>query len=91
MDVLNKLEKIDEKLEKMDDKLGNIDVTLVAQAADLKYHIKRTTLAEKRMEHIESQLEPIKKHVSMVHGAFKVIGVAASALAGAAGLAKLFF
>lgn len=90
MDVLSKLEKIDEKLEKMDDKLGSIDVTLASQAVDLKHHIRRTDIAEDRMEHIEAQLEPIKKHVAMVHGAFKFIGVAVSALAGAAGLAKLF-
>lgn len=91
MEVMKKLDKLDNKLDQIEERLSSIDVTLVGQAADLKYHIKRTTLAEERMEHIETQLEPIKKHVAVINGVFKFIGFTVSVLGAVAGVAKIFF
>lgn len=91
MEVMKKLDKLEQKLDQIDDRLSNIDVTLASQAIDLKHHIRRTDLAEERMEHIETQLEPIKKHVAMINGAFKFIGFTVSALGAVAAISKIFF
>jgi hypothetical protein len=56
------------KLDKVYDKLQNIDVTLAAQHETLKDHIRRTEI-------LEVKLEPVEKHVNMVNGAIKFIGL----------------
>jgi hypothetical protein len=55
-------------LERIERQLIRIDKTLAAQHIVLKEHIRRTEL-------LEGQLEPIKKHVAMVNGALKFIGL----------------
>lgn len=61
-----KIDRIEDKLDKVSDKIASIDVTLAAQHESLKEHMRRTLL-------LEEQLEPVKKHVSMVNGALKLI------------------
>jgi len=55
--------------------LASVDITLVKQEESLKHHIYRTGLAEKRLQHIEDGLEPIKAHVSRVDGGLKMLGI----------------
>lgn len=57
------------------DKLHAIDKTLVKQEENLKIHIYRTELAEKRLEIIENDLSPVKKHVNMLEGGLKLLGI----------------
>jgi len=57
-----------DRIDKIFDKLGSIDVTLAEQHVTLKEHIRRTEI-------LENQIEPIKKHVNMVNGALKLIGL----------------
>jgi len=59
---------MDEKLDKIVDKLGAIDSTLAAQHVTLQEHTRRSTL-------LEEDMKPIKKHVNMVEGAIKFIGL----------------
>jgi archaellum component FlaC len=66
-----RLERIESKLDATNSHLSSIDVTLASQHESLKYHIKRTEL-------LEAELKPIKKHVDMVAGAFKLIGLTAA-------------
>jgi hypothetical protein len=80
--VLGKLEKIDEKLHIM-------DKTLVKQEENLKQHMYRTTLAEKRLEHIENDLKPVKKHIARVDGVLKFLGIAAIVISIVSGILKL--
>ncbi len=54
------------KLDKVYDKLSSIDATLAAQHVTLEEHVRRTNL-------LESKVEPIEKHVTMVNGAIKFI------------------
>jgi len=72
-------------IEEIKDSLKNVDETLIKQEANLKLHMYRTELAEKRLEHIESDLTPIKSHIAGVNGVFKalialsvILGIAAS-------------
>lgn len=64
----NRLERVEEKLDKVVEHISSIDVTLAKQHISLKDHIRRTEL-------LEQQVEPIKKHVNMVQGALKLIGL----------------
>lgn len=64
----DKLKRIEDKLDRVRDKISDIDVTLAAQHESLKLHIKRTDLLEKK-------LEPVEKHVIMVNGVLKFIGL----------------
>lgn len=63
-----RLERMEVKLDDISDHLGSIDITLSAQHVSLKDHIRRTAL-------LEQELRPIKKHVDMVAGALKLLGV----------------
>lgn len=65
-----RLERIENKLDKFGDHLAAIDVTLAAQHVSLETHIKRTEL-------LEQEVKPIQKHVDMVNGALKLIGILA--------------
>lgn len=53
-------------LEGMDKRLDSIDITLVKQAKDLEYHIKRTDL-------LQDEVKPIKEHVTLVTTGIKII------------------
>lgn len=65
-----RLERIETKLDDIGDHLGQINVTLAAQHVSLKEHIRRTAL-------LEQEMKPVKKHVYMVNGALKLLGVLA--------------
>ena len=62
------LGKIEDKIDKIQKKMASIDSTLAAQHESLKIHIKRTNL-------LEQKIEPIDKHVTMVNGVLKFLGV----------------
>lgn len=78
----DKLERIECKIDKVVDHLGSIDVTLAAQHASLKEHIRRTEL-------LEQEVAPIKTHVNMISGGLKLIGLLAALGAGVEGVVSL--
>lgn len=77
------------KQSEIEKRLASIDVSLAKQSTILEEHIRRTGAAEHRIEMLQEELEPIKTHVAMVHGAFKLVGII-SVLSGiAVGLVEL--
>lgn len=66
----HRFSRLEGKVDKMVESTANIDKTLAVQAEQLTMHIKRTNLLEK-------QLEPIQKHVAMVNGGIKFLGLMA--------------
>lgn len=86
MDMLKKIvetnEKIVEDITEIKVTLARIDVTLEKNTESLVEHVKRTNL-------IEQQLRPVEKHVAMVHGALKFIGIVATLVGIAAGIVSL--
>lgn len=62
--------RIENKIDKITERISSIDGTLIAQHVSLADHIRRTEL-------LEAQLKPVERHVVMVHGAFKLIGILA--------------
>lgn len=67
------VERIEEKLDKVSEDLSQIKVVQASQAADLKYHIKRTT-------QIEEQLLPLVELKHKFDGAFLLVGKIATGL-----------
>jgi hypothetical protein len=76
------LDKIETKIDKLDNRLDNVDVTLGKQSVILEDHTRRSLANEQQVEllkkKLETDLQPIKNHVAMIHGVFKFIGVIAS-------------
>lgn len=66
-----RLERIEKKLDDSNEHLASIDVTLGAQHQSLVYHIKRSDM-------LEAKIVPIEKHVAMMNGALKLLGVIAT-------------
>lgn len=64
-----------DKLDEMGKHLNSIDVTLAKQEVNLDNHIRRTDLAEESISLIRDEIKPIKKHIHMMEGALKLIGV----------------
>lgn len=62
--------RLEHKIDVIAEKIGSIDVTLAKQHVSLAEHIKRTAILEK-------EIKPIQKHVAMVNGALKLIGIVA--------------
>jgi hypothetical protein len=65
------IERLEGKVDKLDERLDSIDKTLAAQHVSLDIHIKRS-------DALEALVQPIQKHVSMVEGALKLVGVVAT-------------
>lgn len=78
-----RLERIENKVDTIKDHLGSMDATLQGQHISLKEHMRRTELLEK-------QVEPIKKHVDMMTGALKLLGVLATIAAIYEGFRMIF-
>lgn len=76
--------KMDQKLDKIIDRMNNIDVTLGKQSVILEEHVKRTNL-------LESKLQPVEKHVIMVNGVMKFLGLVAIFLGIIEGFVKIIW
>lgn len=87
---LTRIEKlIEESTKETSEKLHAIDKTLVKQEENLKEHMRRTELAEKRLDSIENDLRPIKKHIVRLDGVAKFLGFIALIVGIFAGVAKI--
>jgi hypothetical protein len=64
-----------EAFKEIQDKLHSIDITLAKQHMTLEDHTRRSLANEKAVEVLGDALKPITKHVNMMEGALKLIGV----------------
>jgi hypothetical protein len=71
---------IDQKLDKIVDTLGQQAVTLERLTVTVEDHVRRTNI-------LEEDIKPIKKHIWMVNGALKLLGLIGILAAIAEGLA----
>ena len=83
------VDKIDKVVDKIEENMHLIDKTLVKQEENLKLHMHRTEVSENRLAHVETVLVPINKHVNMVHGAMKLLGIVAILVGIAATISRL--
>lgn len=72
------LDRIHSTLETIRDRLSDMNITIAKQEENLKEHMRRTDQNENMIKSLETSIEPIKKHVSMVEGALKLVGLVAS-------------
>jgi hypothetical protein len=63
-----RLERVEDKLDKVVDAISGINVTLAKQAVVLEEHVKRSTM-------LEEQFKPVRKHVDIVNGILKLMGI----------------
>lgn len=62
-----RLDRLEEKLDTVSDQLTSIDKTLLTNTIILEEHQRRSLANEKAVELLESQLQPITKHVYLVN------------------------
>lgn len=101
----NKLERLlqtfNDHDKENDRRLDNIEKVLIAQEINLEKHMKRSDHLEDIVELLNArqeedrkerskELEPLKKHIHRVEGAFKLIGFLSVGVSIIGGLAKLF-
>lgn len=90
----DKLDKLFEKLDKSNDRLSEIDKTVAVYNEQLKLHIEGTVQNREALrlsqESIAQELSPIKKHVHMVEGGFKLLGICSLVIAIMSGIVKIF-
>ncbi len=61
-------DRVHDKLDKVVESISEINVTLAKQSVSLEEHIKRSNM-------LEAKMVPVEKHVAMVNGALKFIGL----------------
>jgi tetrahydromethanopterin S-methyltransferase subunit G len=83
--------KVDDQYSELDKRLDNIEKVMIAQEINLKEHMKRSDNLEEMVKIIKVEdLKPLEKHVTMVEGVFKFLGLMALLVGLASGIASLF-
>lgn len=65
---MSDMTRIEDKLEKIEGHIGTQAVTLERLTVSVEEHVRRTNL-------LESKVEPLEKHVSMMNGALRLISI----------------
>lgn len=85
------VKRIDEMYNEVDERLDNIEKVLILQEENLKIHLKRSDNLETLIDRLkENDIKPISKHVAMVEGAAKLIGIAAVGVSIVSGIFSFF-
>lgn len=69
-------------LSKIQDEITEIKETQIKNTADIAHHIKRSDLAEERMDKQDERIKPLEKMSSFVKGAIWALGIAGGVLFG---------
>ncbi len=91
----NMIEKLSEKMERLyddtDRRLDNIEKVMIAQEINLTTHMRRSDNLEALLQTVKEQdIKPIQRHVAMVDGVFKFLGLVSVLFGILAGVIKLF-
>ena len=86
----NEIESIEKKLELLDMKVDAINVTMAKQEVNLYEHMKRSDTLEQMMMQMKKEMKPVEKHVLMVEGVIKFLGVLSLGLSVLGGILKIF-
>lgn len=74
--------RLEDKIDKIVDNISDINITLAKQSTILDEHVRRST-------NLEDRVEPLEKHMHMIQGAIKVIGLVAIFAAIIEGILKI--
>lgn len=88
---IERIERLLERFSKdVDSRLIEIDKTLVKQEVNLQQHMQRSEHLEGIIESMEDKdLKPLRRHVAMMEGALKLIGVIGIVVGILAGIFKI--
>jgi hypothetical protein len=65
--------KIDTKIDEIKEKLNDHEVILIKQQANIEEHIRRTDVAEERLENFEKEVKPILEGISGLKTVAKIV------------------
>lgn len=86
----DKFQRLEDKLDKVNDRLNDIDKNVAVYNEQLKIHIEGTVQNREQLhlfrQKFDSDFAPVKKHIAMVEGVLKFLGV----ISLLAGIAKTF-
>ena len=83
--------KIDNQHSEVDSRLDAIEKVMLVQEANLQEHMKRSDNLERLINNLEEkEIKPLVKHVSMVQGALKLLGILSVLISIFGGFFKLF-
>lgn len=86
----DKFQRLDDKLDKVNERLSDIDKNVAVYNEQLKLHIEGTVQNREQLSLLrlkfDSDLAPVKKHIAMVEGVLKFLGI----ISLLAGIAKTF-
>ena len=68
-----KVDKLSDKMDYVVDNVGEMKVTAARHEENLKDHMRRSDLLEKRTDVLFEELEPVKKHINHVDGIMKFV------------------
>jgi len=84
-------EKVNFHYNDLDKRLDSIEKVIITQEINLKEHMKRSDHLEEMVKIIKNDdLKPLEKHVNMVEGVFKFLGLVALLVGLASGFINLF-
>ena len=89
MDNNQLLSRLLDSQQGMANDINEIKILLAKQEESLRYHIKRTDLAEDNMALLRDELKPIKNHVALVNAVLRIFGAFAAIVSVGAGLIKV--
>lgn len=89
--LLSLADKQQRQYEDLDKRLDNIEKVMIGHDISLKEHMKRSDHLEEIVEIIkDTELKPLQKHVSMVEGIVKFVGILSLIVGILTGIASLF-
>ncbi len=83
------MSEINDKLDKLDSRLDQIQVLQAVHTEQLKEHMRRSDLLERRIEQVDQELKPVEQHVAVVNGIMKLVGILGTLAAIALALKEL--
>jgi hypothetical protein len=75
MDSQNLLDLLFKKLDRVDERLDKVDKNLAVYNEQLKLHIEGVVQNRKAIQKLDESMKPLNKHVHMVEGGLKLIGI----------------
>lgn len=73
----DRFNRLEQKIDVIATKQSDIFIVLTDQHATLREHMKRSKANEEAVELIRKEIKPIQKHVDMISGGLKFIGILA--------------
>lgn len=84
------MDELFKKLDKLDERLDGISILQAVHTEQLKEHMRRSDLLERRIEQVDQELKPVERHVAVVNGLMKLVGIVGTLAAIALAIKELF-